>query len=489
MLVPVLALLGALASTDQPPPAPREFRGVWVATIDRIDWPPDSQDVDKQKSALRAIFEKAASLHLNAILLQVRPMADAFYRSSYEPWSEFLTGAQGKAPSQDWDPLEFAVEEAHKRGLQLHAWFNPYRVWHSSAKSPPAANYLGTVHPSWVRSYGKMKWLDPGVPDARKWSEKVILDVVQRYDIDGVHIDDYFYPYPIRAGNGIVPFPDDASWNRYVGEGGKLSRDNWRRENNNNFVSDLYRAIKKAKPWIQFGISPFGIYRPGIPKGIDAGIDQYAELYSDPVKWLQSGWCDYLTPQLYWQIKKTPQSYPVLAKWWADQNVLNRHLWIGNNASQVSTNWPAKELIDQIDVTRQTSGTEGNILFSMKPLMKDSKGIDEDLLKGPYSSAALVPLSPWLHSSRPARPFATLSKGDHGFFLRLAHGSSNTCGYSFYTKVYGKWQFAGVLGDEPTGYKISESTMGAAEKIAVAGIDRYANESPRVVLSLPKSAR
>jgi len=485
MIVPVLGLVGAIASLDQPPPAPREFRGVWVATIDHIDWPPlDTANPDKQRAAMTAILDRAASLHLNAIVFQVRPMGDALYASPYEPWSEFLSGAQGEAPSPLWDPLQFAVDEAHKRGLELHAWFNPYRVWHPSAKTKPAQNYLGNVHSEWVRSYGKMKWLDPGEAGARSWSEKVILDVVRRYDIDGVHIDDYFYPYPIRDQNKqIVPFPDDPSWNRYRSSGGRLSKDDWRRDNNNDFVSTLYHEIKRVKPWVEFGISPFGIYRPGVPKGIEAGIDQYAQLYSDPVKWLQNGWCDYLTPQLYWQIKKTPQSYPVLAKWWAEQNTMNRHLWLGNNASQVSASWPAQELVDQIQVTRETPGTDGNILFSMKPLLKDSKGLDEDLLRGPYAGAALVPRSPWLHSKSPAKPYASISPNANGRLLRLQPGSRDTCRYSLYSKIGGVWRFVGVLPEDSNGFEIDSETVGQADKIAVAALDHYSNESERIVFT------
>jgi uncharacterized lipoprotein YddW (UPF0748 family) len=489
MLLPVLGLLAATLRQDEPPPAPREFRGVWVATVDRIDWPPvNVDDPEKQKAALIAILDRAAALHFNAVLFQVRPMSDALYRSPYEPWSEFLTGTQGQAPHPAWDPLEFAVEEAHNRGLQLHAWFNPYRAWHPAAKGKPAANSVVMEHPDWVRSYGNMKWLDPGEPGVQAWSEKVILDVVKRYDVDGVHIDDYFYPYPIHDANKKdVPFPDDLSWNRYVAGGGHLSRDDWRRENINDFVSTTYREIKKEKPWVEFGISPFGIYRPGFPNTIKAGIDQYNELYSDPVKWLQNGWCDYITPQLYWQIKKPAQSYPVLAAWWSAQNTKKRHLWIGNNASQVSSNWPASEVIDQIEVTRKTPGAGGNIFFSMKPFMKDSKGIDEALVSGPYAVPALVPRSPWLRAKGPSAPYAKVEHGAKGFILHVARGSRDTVGYSLYEKFSGTWQFMGNVPENPAVYLISPDASGVApEKVAVGALDHYSNESGRVVLGVGK---
>ncbi len=485
MLLPVLGLMLAMSKVDEPPPAPREFRGVWVATVDRIDWPPvNVDDPEKQKVALLAIFDRAAALHFNAIVFQVRPMADALYRSSYEPWSEFLTGTQGKPPG--WDPLEFAVEQAHKRGLQLHAWFNPYRAWHPAAKGRPAPNSVVMAHPEWVRSYGNMKWLDPGEPAVREWSQNVILDVVKRYDIDGVHIDDYFYPYPIHDSNkNNVPFPDDPSWQRYQASGGRLSRDAWRRENIDNFISGLYRDIKKEKPWVEFGISPFGIYRPGFPATIKAGIDQYNELYSDPLKWLQNGWCDYLSPQLYWQIKKTAQSYPVLASWWAEQNTKKRHLWFGNNASAVSGSWPAQELVDQIKATRETPGADGNIFFSMKPFMKDSKGIDEALVAGPYVGHALVPDSPWLRSRGPSAPHAKLTRSSSGLVLHVARGSGDTREYSLYTRTEATWSFAGTFPENPAGFVISTDVFGhLPDMVAVGALDRYSNESARVVLQV-----
>ncbi len=469
----------ALSAVDDPPPAQREFRGVWVATVDRIDWPPkDSTAEVQQKTALIAIMDRAAALHMNAVIFQVRPMGDALYDSPYEPWSEFLTGVQGRAPSPMWDPLSFAVEEAHKRGMELHAWFNPYRVWHPAAKGQPAANSLPRTHPNWVRSYGKLEWLDPGDPNARSWSEKVVEDVVRRYDVDGVHIDDYFYPYPIRDANKQdIPFPDDSTYARYRGAGGSLDKLAWRRENINKLVSELYRGVKKIKPWVKFGISPFGIYRPGIPSSIVAGIDQYNALASDPVKWLQEGWCDYLTPQLYWKIEKPAQSYPVLAKWWASQNVKGRHLWIGNNASEVSSAWPVQELIDQIAVTRKTAGAEGNIFFSMAPFMRNSKNLDDVLLGGPYRELALVPRSPWLKSSSPGKPRTKRVRGE----VVVAKGSSDTFRFSIYTKSGNAWQLAQIL-PASTELRIVPSSFQGVSEIAIAGLDRDWNESVKAVV-------
>ena len=260
----------------------REFRGLWIATVANIDWPSNpGLPSDVQQKQLLAILDKAAALHFNAVILQVRPACDALYPSNYEPCSKYLTGTMGQAPSPAYDPLAFAVTEAHKRGLELHAWFNPFRARHSSGKSPVAPNHISKTHPELVRSYGDMLWLDPGEPAAQDYSLNVIMDVVRRYDIDGVHLDDYFYPYKIKDADGNdVDFPDDVSWAKYQQSGGKLKRDDWHRQNVNTFIQHLYQSIKKEKPWVKFGVSPFGIWRPGTPPQID-GYDAYDKLYAD----------------------------------------------------------------------------------------------------------------------------------------------------------------------------------------------------------------
>src|SRR5579871_3371768 len=313
--LPLLPMSGN--ANDTPPPVPREFRGVWVATVANIDWPSKpGLSTDQQKAEMLAILDKAAQLKLNAIIFQVRPGCDALYDSRLEPWSEYLTGQMGRAPDSYYDPLAFAVEEAHKRGLELHAWFNPYRARHAEAKSSISPDHVSQMHPDLVKQYGRSLWLDPGEKAVQDYSLSVILDVVRRYDIDGVHIDDYFYPYKeTDAQNKVLPFPDDASWQKYVQSGGTLSRDDWRRQNVDTFIERLYKGVKEVKPWVKFGISPFGIWRPGYPAQVK-GFDAYQELNADSRKWLRNGWLDYWTPQLYWKIDQTGQSYPVLLKWW-----------------------------------------------------------------------------------------------------------------------------------------------------------------------------
>ncbi len=403
------ALRGA-TSLPQSPAVPREFRAAWVATVDNIDWP-SRRDLTtaQQQQELIAILARARELRMNALVFQVRPAADAIYPSTLEPWSAYLTGAQGRAPYPAWDPLAFVVREAHARGLELHAWFNPYRARHPSDKSPLDPTHIATTHPDQVKRYGSYLWMDPGEPAVIAKSVAVIEDVVRRYDVDGVHIDDYFYPYKERDRRGdLIPFPDGPSYGAYTARGGTLDRDDWRRANVDTFVRQMYERVKAAKPWVKVGISPFGIWRPGYPSDV-RGFDSYAELYGDSRKWLREGWLDYASPQLYWPIAKDGQPYPSLLRWWAAENVKGRHMWPGNYTSRVGGGgtWTADELVNQIDVTRRQGNTTGNVHFSMSVFMP-SKGstasrqerdaLSARLMRETYAAPALVPASPWLSS-------------------------------------------------------------------------------------------
>jgi uncharacterized lipoprotein YddW (UPF0748 family) len=396
--------------TDTVPPAlPREFRGVWVASVANIDWPSRrTLSVPEQQAELVALLDRAAALRLNAVIFQVRPAADALYASRLEPWSEYLTGHQGRAPEPFWDPLEFAVREAHARGLELHAWFNPYRARFTDATSPLHATHIARTHPELVKRYGGYLWMDPGEPAVQERTLQVVLDVVRRYDVDGVHIDDYFYPYPERDRRGrVVPFPDELSFQRYQARGGTLSRDDWRRRNVDELVQLLHEGVHAVKPWVKFGVSPFGIWRPGFPAQV-RGFDAYASLYADARKWLREGWLDYLTPQLYWPTTKAEQAYPVLLDWWAGENLRGRHLWPGNFTSRAGATgagaFPVGELLAQIDVTRRASGATGNVHFSMKSFLTNQAGLADSLAAGPYAVPAVVPATPWLQVAPPPVP-------------------------------------------------------------------------------------
>lgn len=477
------------------PPSPtREFRGAWVATVANIDWPSrPSLSTAQQKTELIAILDRAVQLKLNAVILQVRAACDAFYPSPYEPWSEFLTGKMGKAPEPNYDPLAFAVAEAHKRGLELHAWFNPYRAHHPQAKSVVSPNHISKTHPELVKRYGKYLWLDPGEKAVQDYSLKVIMDVVNRYDIDGVHIDDYFYPYPERdKQNRTIDFPDEPSWQAYLRSGGKSSRHDWRRENINTFIQRLYENIKISKPWVKVGISPFGVWQRGYPKQLankdnSGGFNAYEQLYADSRKWLENGWLDYLSPQLYWKIDQTQQSYPVLLNWWLEQNTKGRNIWPGMFTSRVgnnsSTAWSAKEILSQIKVTRGYSGAGGNVHFSMKPLMQNRGGISDLLAKDVYATPALVPASPWLDNTPPGKPSLSIQEDATGKKMQLnwkATGEQKVWLWIVQTKKGNDWT-THILPEKQTSYVLNGDRV---ETAAVFAVTRYGIQGTGAIVGI-----
>ena len=410
--------------SDTPPPIAREFRGAWVASVSNIDWPSSrTLSTVAQQRELLELLDRAVALNLNAVLLQVRPAADALYRSTIEPWSEYLTGVQGRAPDPYWDPLEFAVREAHARGLELHAWFNPYRARNTDARSPLAKSHIARTNPSVVKAYAGYLWMDPAEPLVRERTLRVVLDVVRRYDIDGVHIDDYFYPYPENNRRGReIPFPDDRSWQRYRKAGGRLDRADWRRTNVDALVKALNDGVHRTKPWVRFGISPFGIWQPGYPPQI-RGLNAYEKLYADARKWLREGWLDYFTPQLYWPTTSAGQSYSLLLAWWASENVKGRHLWAGNFTSRAgapgASAFSVSELMEQIRVTRTQAGATGNVHFSMVSFLQNQAGMNDALVAGPYAAPALVPATPWLDVGLPPTPALRVIESDGRAVLSL----------------------------------------------------------------------
>lgn len=390
--------------TIQPPAVPREFRAAWIATVANIDWPSKpGLPVAQQQKEMIAILDRAYQLRMNAVILQVRPTADALYPSKIEPWSWYLTGKAGQAPKPYYDPLLFTIREARRRNLEVHAWFNPFRARHPSAKGKVPANHITRKRPDLVRRYGSLDWLDPGDPAVRAHSKRVIMDVLKRYPVDGIHIDDYFYPYPVKRGNTLVSFPDSKTYAKYRRAGGKLELDDWRRDNVNRFVKDLYATIKKTKPWVKFGISPFGIWRPDYPKGIK-GMDAYDRLYADALLWWQLGWVDYLAPQLYWSIDEEQQSFPVLLKWWAQQNKTRRHLWPGISIRGTKENRHPFEVLKQVNAVRLQSGVNGHIHYGMNSLLTNRHNVSYYLQKHAYKTAALPPASPWLSNTQPGKP-------------------------------------------------------------------------------------
>jgi len=373
----------------------RELRGVWVATVGNLDWPSaPGLSATRQQEELVTLLDTLAALNANAVIFQVRAAADALYPSALEPWSEVLSGTQGVPPEPLWDPLAFAIESAHARGLELHAWFNPYRARPATSISPAAADHISRRRPDLVKAYGKQLWMDPGEEDVAAHSLAVILDVVKRYDVDGIHLDDYFYPYPEKdAAGNVVEFPDEPSFATYVASGGALGREDWRRWNVNKFVKRLHDEVKAVKKDVRVGISPFGIWRPGRPAQVK-GFDAYEEISADARTWLQRGWVDYLAPQLYWPIDQREQSFPALLAWWAGQNTVGSFLWPGLAAFHVGEDgrgWPAGEIAEQIRRTRAQPGVTGHILFSARALLENRGGIATELRKDVWAEPAELP--------------------------------------------------------------------------------------------------
>lgn len=480
------------AAEDGPPPVMREFRGVWVASVSNIDWPSrPGLPVAEQKAELLAMLDRAAEMRLNAVVLQVRPAADALYPSELEPWSEYLTGEQGRAPEPFYDPLAFAVEEAHRRGLELHAWFNPYRARHPSARTPESPTHIARTRPDLVKRYGGFLWMDPGEPEVQDRSVTVMMDVVRRYDVDGIHIDDYFYPYPLRDSAGrTTDFPDEPSWRRYQAAGGRLGRDDWRRDNVNRFVERIYGEIKREKPWVRFGVSPFGIWRPGHPAQVRTAFDQYAMIYADARLWFREGWLDYFTPQLYWQIGNTTLSYPVLLDWWAKENRHGRHLWPGNFTSRTfeaePRPWPAREILGQVYVTRGHPGATGNVHFSARAFRINPDSLVEKLRDEAYAEPALVPASPWLWDGAPGRPRVDVERGTAGAVTLRLEATGRTRPNLWVVRVRSgtAWTTA-IIPWWETRYVVPVGRGGAsADEVAVSAVDRVGNQGPATRVTL-----
>ena len=471
-----------LASPPMALPQPaREFRGVWIATVENIDWPSKpGLSTEQQKAELITLLDEAARLHLNAIVFQVRPAADAIYASPIEPWSRYLTGETGRAPEPFWDPLEFVIEEAHARGMELHAWFNPFRASTTRAQlSDP--QHITRRRPDLVVPYGTRQWLDPGLAEAREYSLRVIEDVVRRYDVDAVHLDDYFYPYVEQDPRGRnIPFPDDATYAGYRATGGTMSLGDWRRDNINTFVRDMYREVHAAKPWVKVGISPFGIWRPGSPASV-RGLDAYSEIYADARTWLRNGWLDYLAPQLYWLADAQYQPYNDLASGWAEQNVAGRQIFVGNASYKLNnTGWSANELVRQVEMTRALPGVSGNIFFSASSLLRNRNGLRELLSSESYQATALIPEMPWLDGGRAViKPTASVAIDERERLITVEwQPVAQSQAYVLRTRTRGEWSVAIVPG---TASAHTVAFDVAPEIITLSAVGRTGGESAPVV--------
>ncbi|WP_307735330.1 glycoside hydrolase family 10 protein [Massilia soli] len=491
----------AVGKQSEPPAAPREFRAAWVSTVANIDWPTKQNlSAAQQQAEAIAILDRAKAMNMNAIVLQVRPSADAIYPSKLEPWTEYLNGAQGEAPKPWYDPLKFWVTEAHARGLELHAWFNPYRARHATAKSPNVASHISRSNPTAVKTYGKFLWMDPAEESASKQTLDVILDVVRRYDIDGVHLDDYFYPYPIEAPgqtgaeaaalDGSAPkteldFPDQPAWDRYVRGGGKLDRAHWRRDNVNRLIKEIYAGVHREKSWVRFGISPFGIARPDRRPPTISGFSQYDKLYADAELWLENGWVDYFVPQLYWPISQTPQAYDTLLDYWLAQNPKGRHVWPGLFTSRIGAatrSYAPAEVLKQIQVTRERPAATGHVHFSMAAIMQNREGIADQLHAVHYTVPALVPATPWLGNMAPGTPTVRATRAAGGVKLKMAPGKA-AAQYAIWSRHGDQWKFAVAPGAATEFTVADDATLGPASAVFVSAVDRLGNEGKRVSVS------
>ncbi len=470
----------------------REFRGVWIATVVNIDWPSDVHlSSDKQKQQLIAILDADQRAGINAIMLQVRPAADAFYAKGTEPWSRWLSGKQGQAPDPFYDPLEFAITEAHKRGIEVHAWFNPYRATFDSNFKSLSPNHITNLQPGWFFVYGGIKLFNPGLPEVRDYIIQVILNVVDNYDIDGVHMDDYFYP-DAEAGQKIA---DDTAFRKYGGNFTDIK--DWRRNNVDVLVQRLGDSIHDHKPEMKFGISPSGIWKNirQDPEGSKTnGRDSYYEQYADTRKWIKEGWIDYIAPQIYWQFGHRLAAFESLVDWWSD-NTFGRHLYVGQAPyrafepkSRAFKN--PSELPNQLRYIRNNPRVQGSIYFSQNSLMRNPIGFTDSLRTNFYKYPALPPVMLWLDSVPPNAPKNLVAKPSTGGVM-LNWNTPDTAkdGESVYGYVV--YRFAGtdsvdlnnpkyilhIAYNADTAYEDKTTERGKTYLYVVTAIDRIKNES------------
>ncbi|MFZ4724316.1 MAG: glycoside hydrolase family 10 protein [Paludibacter sp.] len=388
----------------------REMRAVWIATVANIDWPSQRNLTSKaQRVEMRKLLDDLVKNNMNTIVIQIRPTADAFYPSALEPWSHWLTGKQGVKPNPYYDPLQFIIEEAHKRCIDVHVWLNPYRVTNSESLSVLNKNHLYYKNKDLFVKYGDKYYFEPGLDETREFLNRVVEDVVERYDVDAVHFDDYFYPY--RVAN--EEFPDEVTFRKFPRGFAPNQKDDWRRNNVNLVIAELQQTIKSIKPWVEFGISPFGVWRNNSvdPRGsaTEAGVQNYDDLYADILKWLNDGTIDYVVPQLYWEIGKKRADYEVLVKWWSENSV-GKNLYIGLYNSQLgspdaNSAWRnGNEVVRQLNMNKLYPQVDGAVYFSAKQFVKNKLGLNDSLQNNFYKYPALCPINRNIAGEASAQP-------------------------------------------------------------------------------------
>jgi len=422
----------------------RELRAVWIATIANIDWPSSSSlTTAQQQKEFLELLDLCKSYNMNTVVFQIRPASDAFYASEFEPWSQWLTGKQGKRPDPFYDPLEFATNECHKRGIDIHVWLNPYRAVSDINVNRTSPDHISNTHPEWFVTYGKTKLFDPGLPQTRNYVTKIVTDIVRRYDIDAIHMDDYFYPYRISG----LQFPDDQSFHEYPRGFTPDQRDNWRRQNVDLIIQQLHDSIKAIKPWVMFGISPFGVWRNADkdPAGskTKAGQTNYDDLYADILKWEQNQWIDYVTPQIYWEIGKEIADYKIISEWWS-KNTFGTQLFVGHGLYKLDPeskekSWQtADEIINQVKLNRKHAAISGSIFYSAKFLRKNPLDLQQKLQQRFYRYPSLHPMNERINPIIPQEPFnVKMTLGDGKVRFSWDKGQNTK---SFVIYQFNRWQ-------------------------------------------------
>ncbi|MBY5956744.1 family 10 glycosylhydrolase [Membranicola marinus] len=434
-----ITAFSTLSSQEHSPAPLHEFRGVWIASVANIDWPSrPGLSTEDQKRELLWLLDQHQRMGLNAVVFQIRPTADAFFSDGKEPWSYYLTGKQGQAPEPFYDPLEFAIEAAHDRNMELHAWFNPYRASQDSDAGKRSRDHISHTRPEWFYTYNNKTYFNPGIPEVREYIVEVILDVVMRYDVDGIHFDDYFYPYP-----GKDPLPDSMTYEKY-GTADFNTIEDWRRNNVDLLVKELNESIHQAKPWVKFGISPFAIWRnkKEDPRGSETnGFTNYDGLFADVYKWLEEGWMDYVNPQIYFPFHYPPAAFEKLLDWWS-KNSFGKQVYVGQapyRSLEGKNGWEDwSQLPRQVRALRQKDNIHGSVYFSSRSLMNNMAGFADSLRLDLYQHPALIPPMKWLDSIPPAPP-ANVRATVIDRFVRLrwdspavAHDAQKPYGYVVY---------------------------------------------------------
>ncbi|MDP3149778.1 MAG: family 10 glycosylhydrolase [Ignavibacteria bacterium] len=471
---------------SQPLPPKREFRGAWIATVINYDWPTKpGLSTSEQQSQLLTLLDELKISGINAVFFQIRTECDALYQSNYEPWSYYLTGTQGVAPSPFYDPLEFVIKESHKRGMELHAWLNPYRAEKTIGAYPFVGNHITKTHPEWILQINTYKFLNPGIPEVTEYVTKIINDVARRYDIDGIHLDDYFYPYPPDQ----ITDQDAATFQLY--NNGITNIGDWRRENTTALIAQIGDSLKSIKPYLKYGISPFGIWKSGVPAGV-TGMDAYNVIYADAIAWLKNGSVDYLAPQLYWPFGGG-QDYATLNNWWSDStSAYNRHLYVGQAAYKAAS-YGAQEIPAEINFNRNNPRCQGSIFFRAANFLENPKGMTDSLKYSLNRLFAIPPIMNW-KEAYPVTPNTPSnlrfqlnpSSGKYEFMWNapsVAVGGDTASRYVVYrfesypTSVEDGNKIFGTTGELSLSDKFAKYISTSGNYFVVTALDRLENES------------